>query len=202
MKCLLWHPAGERLSKHDLDRRLSLQANGNGEVVATEEHRDGSVTLMPIDSVRQVVAVVFVPNQAGGKVARNRIRLAPGLHELRHADRLDVHHDTFWISVESSAEETEYDPEQHPSDAFCFLTKARLNRGDLITICPGTPETTCGLLYKQEAWVMAHQSPTPFGCPNCGFTPARAAWAPPARRSRQSLNRLFQLAVQASGEKP
>ena len=109
-----------------------------------------------------------------------------------------MHGETFWISVEYSAEESEYDPARHPPDAFCFLTKARLNKGDPIVICPGTPETSCGVIYRQAAWVLAQQSPSSFRCPNCGFAPAQATWAPPARKPAQPLDQLFQLAVGGS----
>ena len=126
----------------------------------------------------------------------------PGLHELRHADRLELRRETFWISTEFSAEETDYDPAKHPPDAFCFLTKARLSEGDPITICPGTPDTACGMVYKRAAWVMAQQSATAFGCPNCGFTPARAAWTPPVQRRAESWGQLFELAMPGRKQKP
>ncbi len=198
MRRSLWQAAGEELSKHSLDRRLFLKVNGSGGVTPTMEQQDDCVTLISVDSVRQVVAVVLVPRQAVEKVARNGIPLAPGLHELRHADRLDVHRETLWISAELSAEKTVYDPVKHPPDAFCFLTKARLNEGDSIAICSGTPETSCGVIYKEAAWDMAQESPTPFKCPNCGFDPVRAAWVPPVKRANQSLEQLFQLVAQGS----
>lgn len=198
MRRSIWYTAGEERSRLDLDRPLRFKRNGSGKIVPTEEQHADCLTVMPIAPVRQVVGVALVPEQTAGQIARNGMALEPGLHELRHADRLDVNGQTFWISVELSAEETKYDPEKHSPDAFCFLTKARLNEGDAVTICPGTPDTSCGVIYKQAAWEMAQKSATPFRCPNCGFDPARATWAPPVERSSQSLDQLFQIAAQGN----
>jgi hypothetical protein len=202
MKRVIWIVNGEERSSFDFDRPLSLVAHGNGRIVPGVEQATDSVTVLPVEPLRQVVGVALVPGQATDQVVCNGLPLVPGLHELRHADRLDVRHQTFWISTEFSAEETEYDPSAHPPEAFCFLTKARLAQGDPIAICPGTPDTPCGMIYKQAAWVMAQQSGAAFGCPNCGFSPARAAWAPPVQRRAESLDQLLELVVPRSQQKP
>jgi hypothetical protein len=203
MRCSFWHTSGEECSRSDLDRPLWLKSNRDGKIVSSDEQYADSLMIMPIEMVRQVgaVAVALVPGQVEGQVARNGIRLAQGLHELRHADRLEINRELCWISVEFSAEETVYDPAKHPPDAFGFLTKARLTKGDPIAICPGTPDIPCGAIYKHAAWVMAQQSPTPFRCPNCGFHPGQASWSPPPLKSATpSLDQLFQLAA-ASGQR-
>lgn len=202
MKRLLWSITGAERSRCDLDRPLSFMTDENGRIMPSVEQDADSVMIMPVEPLRQVVGVVLVPGQAVDQVACNGISLAPGLHELHHTDRLEVDHKTFWISTEFSAEETEYDPSKHPPEAFCFLTKARLTKGDPIAICPGTPDTPCGMIYKHAAWVMAQQSGTAFGCPNCGYNPARAAWTPPVRRRAGSLDQLFERIVQRSQQKP
>lgn len=202
MKHIVWRIDGAQPSRFLLTRRLTLNPNRAGYLDSETEPNDQTVTIVPIDPVRQVICVLLIPWRVAGRVTCNGIALLPGLHELRHADRLEWDHKVFWISTEFSAEETEYDPAKHPSDAFCFLTKARLAAGDPIVICPGTANTPCGMIFKHAAWAMAQQAGTALGCPNCGFNPARDGWTPPAEKPAGELDRLLELAARGRQQEP
>lgn len=155
------------------------------------EPRDGAVLLMAIQPLRQAVAAALVPNAMSGEVSRDGIPLAAGLHELPHGARLEIDDATYWVSAESVPEETSYQPELHGRDVYCFYTKARLATGDAITICPGTPGKTCGVIYKRASWETALQAPRPFKCPNCKFDPKQAQWQPPRAERRKRLDDLL-----------
>jgi predicted RNA-binding Zn-ribbon protein involved in translation (DUF1610 family) len=193
----LWHAAGEGCSRLSLDRPLWLRSDGPGDVVPTAEPHDNSVLLLPIEPFSQAIAVVLVPMRVAGQIAHNGVPLAAGLKELRHADCLTLGGATFWVSAEFAAVAAEYDPARHPPEAFCFLTKARLQAGDPIVICPGSADGPCGMIYRQAAWQMAQESAA-FRCPNCGFAPSDASWAPPRPRSVGSLGELLELAARCS----
>lgn len=163
---------------------------------------DAGVVVLPVEPHHRILGIVMVSEQAAGQIACNGIPLALGMHALRHADRFEIRLETYWISVEYSVEETEYDPSRYPPNSFCFLTKARLVAGDPIAICPGTPDIPCGMIYKLSVWKMTQQSGTTFRCPNCGHSPARAGWAPPEPRRWESLKSLMDLAGWRRQERP
>jgi hypothetical protein len=116
---------------------------------------------------------------------------------MKHGDRLDVGAKTFWVSCERLPDQTEYVPETHGSDVFCFITKARLQENEPITICPGRSGVRCGMIYKRAAWDLALESST-FKCPNCQFDPHAATWEPPAETPTRSLSNLLRLLMQDS----
>lgn len=139
-------------------------------------------------------AVAMLLNRGRRAVAVNGVPVPSGMRLLWHADRLDVSGRTFWISAATSVEQGAYDPALHGDDVFCFLTKARLTAGQQITICPGVPGASCGVIYKAEAWEMAMHSANPMKCPNCGFRPGAAEWQPSQPRTRNSIDGLLRLA--------
>ena len=206
LKTFLWHNVDGDPRRVDASAPLWL-VNGDGSCRPTNEAgegeaREGAVMIAPIRPLRQAVAAALVPDAAAGNISRDGIPLAAGLHELPHGARLDVAEATFWISSESAHEETEYQPERHGQDVFCFITKARLSAGDAITICPGMPAKSCGVIYKRAAWEMALQSPRPWRCPSCHYNPKQAQWQPPRQEPRKTLDDLMAIVSQRVEEGP
>lgn len=114
---------------------------------------------------------------AGAAVRRNDLPCVPGLHPLRHADRLQVGDGVLWVSADLDAAPQPYDPVEHGDDQFCQRTKARLTAGESIVICPGTPREYCGAKFKAAAWALR------LPCHACGHDPRARRWRPqPASR--------------------
>jgi hypothetical protein len=199
LKTYLWHLIDGQPQPVEAAAPLWL-AGGDGGHRPSPERRDGAVMIAPIQPLRQAVAAALVPDAASGSIARDGIPLAAGLHALPHGARLELDGSTFWISSQSAHEETSYDPQHHGPDVFCFITKARLAAGDAITICPGTPGKTCGVIYKKAAWDMALQSPRPFRCPSCGYDPRRSQWQPPRPAPPATLDDLLAIVSRRAEE--
>jgi len=145
------------------------------------------LVIQPIQPRGLVSAVFLVPDRHAGEVSRNGIPLSAGMHTLSHADRLETAAQTYWISGQSAPEQTHYDPALHGADVFCFLTKARLEPGQAITICPGVPGRSCSAIYKSDAWAKAMRPGSPIKCARCGFHPDLQTWQPdlPERTTRK-----------------
>ena len=157
----------------------------------------GAVTLQIVDPLDGVLAVAYVGESSGGQVALNGVPLGSGMHPLRATDRLDVGADSYWLSEDLTPQRTRYDPDQHGPDARCCMTKARLQAGQDIVICPGRPGVPCAIIYKAAAWDAVMQSGRGMKCPNCGYQPQQAAWSPPAPRLRRKLfDEYYQFALQ------
>ena len=161
--------------------------------VGHEPHRPTEVVIQPLYPVAGVIGAMVVAESSSRRVSLNGVPLAAGIHLLRHADRVDIDQQTFWISTQATVEETTYDPAVHGEEVFCFLTKARLTEGQPIKICPGVPGNDCGVIYKAAAWDMAMQSSTPLKCPNCGYRSGHAEWHPPELRTRKTIDGILQL---------
>jgi hypothetical protein len=157
------------------------------EITATAVFPSTGVLVAPIAPLAGAVGVLFHRNTTAGVVSRNGVPVGPGMHLLRHSDRLDVAGQRFWISVAPSVEIAAYDPAVHGVDVFCYLTKARLKPGQQIKICPGMPGQSCGAIYKAEAWEMAMQSEPPMPCASCGYHTRAAEWQPPKGKPHASL---------------
>ena len=110
---------------------------------------------------------------------------------LRHADRLDINGHAVWFATSSALETTTYDPSIHGDSAFCYLTKARLEPGQAVVVCPAAPGTTCNAIYTEEAWELAMKSATMRKCANCGFRPDESEWMPSAPRPRKKIDELL-----------
>lgn len=134
---------------------------------------DGSpLALHPLEPRRpDALAVLLVGRAADAR--RNGLALEPGLHLVRHADRVDAGPLAFWVAADCRPEETVYAPPRHPGDAFCARLRARLEPGEDIVICQGRPERACGLLYRKSAWLARPV------CASCGANAADAQWCPP-----------------------
>jgi hypothetical protein len=138
-------------------------------------------------------AAALLLGDAALEARLNGRALAPGLHLMRPRDRLEVGGRTCWLGVELRADETVFDPERHGKDVFCCRTKARLQPGDAIAICPGSESKDCGAIYKLSAW----QAGGP--CHVCRFDPKAPSWRPSAASARRSLDSLLQLAAARGG---
>ena len=134
-------------------------------------------------------AVALVPDALAGAVQLNGRLVEPGMHLLQHGEWMAVHEQRIWVSAARCAEETAYDPAVHGEEVYCFRTRARLQPGDEIAVCPGTAQHPCGMLYKLSAWQVG------LACPHCGFDPTQPAWQPPATNSnvKAKLDELLQL---------
>lgn len=195
MQLLLWEIDGESLKSMRIDRphvltkatvdlldepqRLSVTAGGDAVVVA------------PTAARNQAIAVAIVPEQFPGLVTCGGIPVGAGVHPLRHGEQLTIDGVFRWLSSEAAVQYAHYDPASHGQDVYCFITKARLSAGQLIAICPGSADKTCGVIYKREAWEMAQQGASPMKCPNCGFDPKAAPWSPPQPQTSGTLQQLL-----------
>lgn len=165
----------------------------DGEII--DGPRVHSLLVAPIRGVSQAAAAALVPTWLARAVSCNGIPMPAGMFVLRHADRIDFENRTFWVSVAAQAAHAEYVPDQHGQDVFCFITKARLKQDEPITICPGRPEQSCGMIYKRAAWEMALEAST-FKCPNCQFDPHQTTWRPPQEKPATTLDDLFRMLSQ------
>jgi hypothetical protein len=141
-----------------------------------------------------VIAVVVVPENLSQSVTRNGVSLPPGLHELRHSDRLDYNGRSFWVSSDPKAEEVQYEPAIHGASVTCAYTKAPIQEGDSVVACPGKPGTPCGAVYGADAWRLAMESERPVKCLLCGYDSKQPKWEPPQPRAKIDLEEILQLA--------
>ncbi|NUQ63740.1 MAG: hypothetical protein HUU20_14780 [Pirellulales bacterium] len=167
-----------------------------GESSGAGKGKGKGLRVVPLRPVGDVVAAAIVPGALAESAALNGVPLAEGLHLLRHADRLTMSGQQYWIAVQPTVEEVDFSPDIHGEDAFCFLTKARLGTGDRIVVCPGKPGVPCGAIYKADAWELAMRPESGLKCLRCGFHPSQTQWEPPKARERIQLDALYQLASQ------
>ena len=137
---------------------------------------------------RAAVGVLVVPPAWGRRITRDRLRLPAGLYLLAHGMCLELDDLQVWVSAAGQPVTTTYDGVANGADAFCPRTKARLESGEPVVRCPGTPDRDCGLLYRETAW-----DPT-LTCRHCGYDPQAPEWRPPARQERSRLDALIELA--------
>ncbi len=150
----------------------------------------GCLTILPVDPPGEGAAVL-VPDSAK-RPAVNRIPMGPGLHLIRHGDRLEVAGQRWWVDVSAVAEPTVFDPELHGSDLFCAATRARFKSGDQIVVCPGRQGHACGLIYLQVAWEASN------ACHGCGSNHSPEPWAPPKNPASSWLAELLRSSARSS----
>lgn len=138
-------------------------------------------------------AALLVPAGLGTSVMRNGVALSPGVHVLRHADRIEFAGRVYWVADVQQAVAVPYDPAVHRDDQHCFITKRRLVPGEMIVTCPGRPGVNCEAIYQQAAWEMAQRSNARFRCPRCRYEPGAAEWRPAVAAS-SGLTHLLALA--------
>ncbi len=156
-----------------------------------------AVTLQTVVPLDGVVAVAYVGQAMTTPVALNGVPLAAGgMYTLRQADRIDIATDSYWLSEDLSPLRAAYDPDQHGHDARCCMTKARLEQGQDIVICPGCVGVPCDVVYKAATWDAVLESNRDMKCPSCGYRPGQPQWCPPSpRQKRESLDELSQFAT-------
>ena len=188
----IWYLDGQsRPQRQDTDQTLWVSRRS---ATPHAEHQPESVVIHPLASSFDrggIVGVALVPPELDRRVALNGALLPSGLSILRHADRLDIRPQTIWIASHGTAEPATYDPELHGDNQFCFLSKARLHAGQPIVVCPGVPGRRCSVLYQQQAWELAMQSPSRMHCANCGFRPDLAEWRPPEIPERRTIDEIL-----------
>lgn len=141
------------------------------------------------------LALLLVPDTFGPPLRVNSVLQQPGAHLLEFGSQIDFDGRTYWVSVDRAAERTVYDPARHGEDVFGHLTKARLNPGDEIVVCPGQAEQPCGLISLSVAWDAAVESSDTFRCSNCGFDPRAVQWRPvPLNETRDRVHELLEKA--------
>lgn len=174
MATAIWRHVDGELRAQPLAAPRWLDASGQ----LSSRRGEQAILVAPLERHEGAVAAVLVPDAWHGRIRLNGSTVVSGLLALAHADQLRIDDAAFWVAGQFVPDETEYSPDHHTRDARCFLTKARLRDGEPITICPGQPGRTCGLIYKREAWrTMADNSPK-FRCPQCGFDPHAEVWRP------------------------
>jgi hypothetical protein len=134
-----------------------------------DEDVNADVVLVPAATPGGVLAALLLRQGAAQPVRLNNVRPAPGLLELRHGDCVTVGGLTVWVAAGAPVE-ANYDPAVHGAELYCARTSKRLAAGEPITICPGRPDRSCGLVYKSAAFPL-------LACP-CGFDPKSAEWRP------------------------
>jgi hypothetical protein len=147
--------------------------------------------LQPVQFADDILAVVLVPIRGTSQVSCNGVPLEPGLHPMRHGDRLDISGQTYWVASQATVDRVAYDPAAHGEDVFCFMTKARIKPGDAIAICPGTGGRRCGVIYTARAWDMAMTPDSTISCPSCGYHAGQDVWSPQPRAERKSFDELL-----------
>ncbi len=137
------------------------------------------IRIVAIRPLARIVAVVLVPQApdppkdsalATITLARNGVRLAPGLHAVRHADHLRGWRGatrapwTVWAHEDHDVCVQPFQPQEGRTTegidvpVYCARTKAPVAPGDPIVRCPG-----CDLVYIAEAWLET------LPCHGCGF---------------------------------
>jgi hypothetical protein len=133
--------------------------------------------------------MIIVPDALAGRLSCGGRLLAAGAHVVEHRCRLSWGDLRVWVARAESAIETTYDEALHGPDVFCARTRARVQPGERVVICPGTAEVACGRIYKANAWLGMR-------CHLCGFDPNRQAWEPPIQR-KGAIDGLLQLAAKS-----
>jgi hypothetical protein len=76
---------------------------------------------------------------------------------------------------------------------FCFLSKARLQPGQMCVACPGLPGVACNVLYQLDSWQVLAAAESALRCANCGYRPDASCWQPPATGQRSHPHDLASL---------
>jgi hypothetical protein len=155
------------------------------------EPRDRAVGLWPIVPKGNFIAVAIVPADLQAKVAINGTAIHSGLHGLSHTDRLDLNGHSVWIAASLSIEPTTYDPAVHGEHKRCFISKAPLEAGQEVVLCPGRPGKPCGVVYAKQSWQRLMESSTRLRCANCDFRPDDAEWRPSEHRPERRINDIL-----------
>ncbi len=150
-----------------------------------------STMLLPTEPSGSSCGVALVPDASTGRVLLNGVRLGPGMHVLRHADRVALDGRAVWFAIAVAPDEVLYDPEVHGHPVYCHRTKARLTEGDPMVICRGTPKADCGMMFTAAAWSAG------IPCHSCGALPGEPGWTPPPSERRGSLIELLELVGEA-----
>ena len=141
-----------------------------------------AVLVMGIAPHENAIAAALVPQELAGKMRHNGVPALAGLLLLRHADQLELGDHRLWLSGDRAAIETPYDPVEHGEGRRCARTKVVMQKGDLVTECPGTPEhPNCGLLYRSDVFAGMR-------CHGCGCDPSRPAWEPPQTTEKSDFH--------------
>ena len=159
--------------------------------ILREKTQKDAFAVRPIHPCAGYLAVAVVPDNLDGNAEINGMPLQAGTHSLRHADRLEMGGNSYWIAANSIIEAISYDPAVQGADQFCFITKAPLVPHQEIVICPGTPGHSCGQIYSKSSWERVMQSPSRMRCGRCGFHPAAASWRPPEIRTTRNIDEIL-----------
>jgi hypothetical protein len=189
---LFWYWA-KRGELEQIVLQETVWANGaNGaHPVFGEQPPDPAIAICPIQPRAGYLAAAVVPDQLDGNAAVNGILLKAGTHCLRHADRLEISGNSYWIAANSLVDVVFYDPAVQGENQFCFITKAPLLPQQEIVLCPGTPGHPCGQIYAKTSWDRLMQSPNRMRCARCGFHPEAARWSPPETQSKRNIDELL-----------
>lgn len=151
--------------------------------------------ICPIAPRSGAIGAALVPDERDRAVLLNGVPLRPGLHLVQHADCLNLDVQTFWFAAVRTVDETTYDPAVHGAELFCELTKARLEPGEPIVLCPGSPEQPCRAVFRRPAWELAMQSETMRRCAHCGFRPDESDWTPNEPQPQRTFDEFYRAIV-------
>ena len=147
---------------------------------------EGEVVVVAARRGRVVGQLLIAPAQPHA-VFVDGLGVGPGMHALRHGQRVEFGGTTAWVAGDPAPIERTYDPAIDGAEQRCLRTKVRLVAGEPITVCPGTDARPCGGLFRRAAWTAG------LVCHVCGFDPAARRWRPPVSAASDALRRLLAL---------
>lgn len=147
---------------------------------------EGELVVVAARRGRVVGQLLVAPAHPSG-VFVDGLGVGPGMHALRHGQRIEFGGTTAWVAGDPAPIERSYDPAADGAEQRCLRTKVRLVAGEPITVCPGTDARPCGGLFRRSAWTAG------LVCHVCGFDPAARRWRPPASWRTDNLRRLLAL---------
>jgi hypothetical protein len=174
-RIVLWHydagaAAERRLVDIELDGKAFLSPAGvsraaDEEAAALADH----AVVMPAAVEGDYCAVMIVPEILSWKIRLNDAPAPAGLHVLKPRDKIEVSVTRHvWIG-DPRARVQVYDPDIHGKDVFCARTRARLQSGARIVVCP---TLRCGAIYTEKAYGLC------VPCHKCGSNPVKEEWRP------------------------
>jgi hypothetical protein len=127
------------------------------------------VWLVPATKAAKRAAVAAIVHHAAAQsVSVNGRPLDAGIHQLGHADRLQLGPLTVWLAESRQAGVVVYDPAVHGAGQRCGRTKAPLHPSDRIVLCPG-----CRTIFSERAYGLMRP------CEYCPHDPNQGEWLPP-----------------------
>jgi hypothetical protein len=157
--------------KSPLDGAAWLTAAGlaTADAQRAAEPRAGVLLVPAMTAGKRAAVAAIVHDAAAETVSVNGRPLDAGIHQLGHADQLQLGSLKAWLAESRQADVVQYDPAIHGAAQRCGRTKAPLRPGDRIVLCPG-----CRTIFSERAYGLMRP------CEYCPYDPKQGEWLPPA----------------------